>query len=83
MRRVGLSVGTYGEADQIRVEAVAPDGLAAGRIQVGDLLVAVNGKAVSSPATFNAAVLDGRNEDELRLTVEQRGRRGDVVIPLR
>ncbi len=83
LRSVGIGVGVGPDGSSLRVEAVAPAGLAAGRVLPGDLLVSVNGSPVSSPASFNQALIAARGAPELRIVVDRNGSRREVVVPVR
>lgn len=74
-----------------RIEAVAPDGPAARKIEAGDVIVAADGKPVTAPSELRRAIRDrgiGRTvtlrvrRDAKILTIEVRPVRGPEATPI-
>jgi C-terminal processing protease CtpA/Prc len=82
--RLGLRFdrAEYESSGRLRVREVLPLGPAAvtGKIQVGDFLLAVDGKAVDGAANLDQ-LLDHRTGRRVTLTVEGKSRREVAVLP--
>ncbi len=66
-----VEADAWGRTRGVRVSRVAPDSPGDGAaIEAGDRLLTANGKALSTPLDFEAALLDLRAGDALELSVE-------------
>jgi S1-C subfamily serine protease len=89
LRRLGLQEETEAEirrrfSDQtgmLVVDEIIPDGVSDGRLQIGDILIRVNGDYVSEFVPL-AAALDDHVGEPLQLAVERNGQSVDVDIPV-
>jgi PDZ domain-containing protein len=63
-----------------RVEFVDPDAPAAGRLQAGDVVAAVDGDPVTGPSSLRAAIRSAGVERALVLPVQRDGRRVEVAV---
>ena len=63
-----------------RVEFVDPNAPAGGRLRAGDVVVSVDGTAVTGPSGLRRAIRQGGTERELRLRVQRGGERIDVSV---
>jgi hypothetical protein len=71
--------GTYSFDSEPRVMAVVPDGPAEGVLEVGDVIVAIDGLLITTSAggrRFSAPPVD----KEVRLTIRRRGREREVAL---
>lgn len=75
LRQAGFKVT---ELDEVVVQAIAPTGPARGRVKVGDILVSVAGKPVSTPQQAVADVRTFHPGDVINFVVQRAGKR----IPL-
>jgi S1-C subfamily serine protease len=90
LRRLGLRDVT--EADVRRefpeqtgmlvVDEIIPDGVADGQLQVGDIIIEINGEFVTSFVPL-AAIVDGSVGDSVTLVVERYGQVVDVEVEVR
>lgn len=89
VRRLGISSATEAdfrarwpaETGMLTVEQIVPGGPAWGRLQPGDVLVAVDGQPMVSFVALDA-LLDDHVGAELRFEVERGGKRVEVSLPV-
>jgi PDZ domain-containing protein len=62
------------------VAGVLSDAPAAGELETGDVIVAVDGRRVRTPDELRAAIARRQPGDDVRLTVRRRGRKLDVTV---
>ena len=87
LRRLGLRDVTEagvrqafpGQTGMLVVDEIIPGGVADGRLEVGDIVVEVNGELIASFAPL-AATLDSRVGDTVSLVVERYGEVLDVEL---
>ncbi len=90
LHRLGLTEATEAEVRRLRadvngmlvVREVLPDGPAAGRLRVGDVLVSVAGTPVLDFVTLER-LLDDAVGQELAVVVERAGARVSAAVPVR
>jgi serine protease Do len=85
-QRLGLSLQAGGNADGVVVAAVEPNSRAAELgFKAGDVIVEVDGRAVSSPQDVRQALRDARAEGKNSVTVRVKSQEGTrtITIPLR
>ncbi|GMU79979.1 MAG: hypothetical protein AMXMBFR46_27670 [Acidimicrobiia bacterium] len=80
MRRLGHEVGV--ERQQTLVIDVQCDGPSMGRIELGDVIVAVDGTPVTAADDVRPLVVAHQPGDVARFTVERAGERRDVLVRL-
>jgi S1-C subfamily serine protease len=87
LRRLGLSEGTEdavrGRADgatgMLTVDRILPGGVADGKLQVGDIVVAVGGEPIPGFVDLEA-IVDDAVGDSITVTVERAGASVDVAL---
>jgi thiol-disulfide isomerase/thioredoxin len=81
--RMGVSyVDTAAGAGPVRIEAVDADGPAAGILETGDVVQAVNDQPLVHPGAFWHAVLLAPDTSELNLTVARNGEARALAVPV-
>ncbi|MFQ5634841.1 MAG: PDZ domain-containing protein, partial [Gammaproteobacteria bacterium] len=71
-----------GQTGMLVVDEIIPDGVADGKLQVGDIIVQVDGRFVTNFVPL-AAILDDRVGDTVNLVVERYGAVVDVDVDVR
>lgn len=75
LRAMGLKV-----PEEIIVDSVVEDGPADGVLKEGDVILAVDGKAISTVQNTADAIADRKPGDEVRLTIERAGKKRDLAV---
>jgi serine protease Do len=78
---VKLDINRNG-GEGVVVTQVDPDGIAGDRFQTGDVILDVNGKAVSSPADVRKAVSDAQSGATVLMRVKSAQGTRFVAVPL-
>jgi PDZ domain-containing protein len=79
LRYLGYDVPV--EPDQVQVAQVLPDGAAAGTLEPGDVILAVDGEPVTSPDDVVQRVSATPPGDDVAMRIERDGRARDVQVP--
>ncbi|HEY6583394.1 MAG TPA: PDZ domain-containing protein [Gaiellaceae bacterium] len=78
LRQLGYKVQVRNRG--VLIEAVAADFPAAGKLQAGDVVVAVDGRPVRSVGDLRRLMAPKKPGDEVRLTYKREGETGDVTV---
>jgi len=82
--KLGLSLAPARGGEGVTVTSVDPNGTASDRFQSGDVILDVNGKAVSSPADVRKAVADAQSGGKRSVLMRVKSNQGThyVAVPL-